>query len=973
MDQKLCTYAERQTDNKRKADDSSKNNHGHQKQPFKRQNVAKVYNMGAGEKKPYGGSLPKYTKCHFHHNGPRTQKCRKCNKEGHFACDCRGSGNTNVANAQRYNREVLKGNGCFECGAPVHFKIDCPKLKNKDGGNGNSQGWVYAVGNAEKNGNASRNPDSNIVMGTFLLYNRYASILFDTGADKSFISTAFSSWIDIAPTPLENSYDVELADGKIVGIDTIVWGCTLNFLNHPFNIDLMPVELGSFDVIIRMDWLRRLHGERMSDLFSTISAKKEEDKSEGKQLKTDQSLRDFSESISRDLPGLPLADRPADKKEHEEHLRAILELLKKEKLGIHVDPAKIESIKDWASPKTPMEIRQFLGAVLMQREKVIAYASRQLKVHEKNYITHDLELRSVVFALKKWRHYLYGTKSTVFTDHKSLQHILDQNDLNMRQRRWLELLSCYDCDIHYHPGMENVVANALSRKERIEPLWVRALVMTIGLDLPKQILEAQIEALKPENLENEDVGGMIRKDIPKEKLEPRADGTLCLNGRSWLPCYGDFRFVIMHKSHKSKYSIHPGYEKMYQGIKKLYWWPNMKADIATYVSKCLTCARVKAEHQSPSGLLVQPEIPKWKWDNIMMDFITKLPKSSQGFDTIWVIVDRLTKSAHFLPIRENNPLDKLARLYLNRIVARHGIPISIICDHDGRFTSNSWKSFQKDLGTNTSMSTAYYPKIDGQSERTIQTLEDMLRACVIDFGKGWVKHLPLAEFSYNNSYHASIKAAPYEALYGRKCRSPVCWAKVGEAQLTGPELIQETTEKIVLIKQRIQAAQDRQKSYADLKQKPMEFEVGDRVMLKVSPWKGVVRFGKRGKLNPRYVGPFKVLAKVGKVAYRLELPQELSRVHHTFHVSNLKKCYADEPLVMPLEGIHVDDKLQFVEEPVEIMEREIKRLKRSRIPLVKVRWNSRRGPEFTWEREDSFKQKYPQLFTNRASSSTTRS
>ncbi|GJY00677.1 putative reverse transcriptase domain-containing protein [Tanacetum coccineum] len=221
------------------------------------------------------------------------------------------------------------------------------------------------------------------------------------------------------------------------------------------------------------------------------------------------------------------------------------------------------------------------------------------------------------------------------------------------------------------------------------------------------------------------------------------------------------------------------------------------------------------------------------------------------------------------------------------------------------------------------MSTAYHPETDGQSKRTIQTLEDMLRAYIIYFGKGWVKHLPLVKFSYNNSYHASIKATPYEALYGRKCRSPVCWAEVGEAQLTGPELIQETTEKIV------------------------------------SPWKGVVRFGKRGKLNPRYVIPFKVLAKVGKVTYRLELPQELSRVHHSFHVSNMKKCYANEPLVMPLQGIHVDDKLQFVEEPVEIMEHEIKRLKKSRIPLVKVRWNSRRGLEFTWEREDSFKQKYP--------------
>ncbi|GKA47398.1 putative reverse transcriptase domain-containing protein [Tanacetum coccineum] len=243
------------------------------------------------------------------------------------------------------------------------------------------------------------------------------------------------------------------------------------------------------------------------------------------------------------------------------------------------------------------------------------------------------------------------------------------------------------------------------------------------------------------------------------------------------------------------------------------------------------------------------------------------------------------------------------------IVTRHGIPVSIICDRDGRFTSNFWKSFQKALGIDISMSTAYHLKTDGQSERTIQTLEDMLRACVIGFGKGWVKHFPLAKFSYNNSYHASIKAAPYEALYGRKCRATVCWAEVGEAQLTSPELIQKTTEKITLIKQRIQAAQDRQKSYAELKRKLMKFEVRDRVMLKVSPWKGVVHFSKRGKLNPRYVRPFKVLAKVGKVAYRLELPQELSRVHHTFHVSNLKKCYADEPLVMPLEGIYVDDKL----------------------------------------------------------------
>ncbi|GJY83890.1 putative reverse transcriptase domain-containing protein [Tanacetum coccineum] len=516
----------------------------------------------------------------------------------------------------------------------------------------------------------------------------------------------------------------------------------------------------------------------------------------------------------------------------------------------------------------------------------------------------------------------------------------------------------------------------MSRKEREPPLRVQALVMTISLDLPKQILNAQTKAQKPENIKSEDVGGMLIENakfpeaIRTEKLEPRTDGTLCLNGRSWLPCYGDLRTVIMHKSYKSKYSIHPGSDKMYHDMKKLYWWPNMKADIATYVSKCLTCAKVKAEHQRPSGLLVQPKIPEWKWDNITMDFVTKLPKTSQGYDTIWVIIDWLTKSAIFTPMRETDPLDKLARLYLKEVVTRHGIPVSIICDRDPRFASNFWRSLQNALGTNLDMSTAYHPQTDGQSERTIQTLEDMLRACAIDFGKGWVNHLPLVEFSYNNSYHASIKAAPFEALYGRKCRSPVCWTEVGEAQILGPELIQETTEKIIQIKQRMQAARDRQKSYADLKRKPMEFQVGDKVMLKVSPWKGVVRFGKRGKLNPRYVGPFKVIERVGEVAYKLELPEELSRVHNTFHVSNLKKCHTDEPLTVPLDGLHLDDNIVLFEEPLEVVGREVKRLKQSRIPIVKVRWNSKRDPEFTWECEDQFKKKYPHLFTKTTPSSS---
>ncbi|GJX45042.1 putative reverse transcriptase domain-containing protein [Tanacetum coccineum] len=323
----------------------------------------------------------------------------------------------------------------------------------------------------------------------------------------------------------------------------------------------------------------------------------------------------------------------------------------------------------------------------------------------------------------------------------------------MRQRRWLELLSDYNCEIRYHTRKANVVVDALSRKEWSKPLRVRALVMTIGLDLPKQILNAQTEARKPENIKNKDVGGMLfenSKDPEKfrtEKLEPRADGTLCFNGRSWLPCYGDLRTVIMYESHKSKYSIHPGSDKMNQDMKKLYWWPNIKANIATYVNKY---------------------------------FVPKLPKSSQGYDTIWVIVDRLTKFAIFVPMRETDLMEKLARMYLKKVVTSHGIPVSIIYDRDLRFSSNFWRSLQKALGTNLDMYTAYHPQTDGQSERTIQTLKDMLRACAIDFGKGWVNHFPLVEFSYNNSYHASIKAAPFEALYGRKCRSPVCWAEVGQ-------------------------------------------------------------------------------------------------------------------------------------------------------------------------------------------------
>nr|GEU37487.1 putative reverse transcriptase domain-containing protein [Tanacetum cinerariifolium] len=493
------------------------------------------------------------------------------------------------------------------------------------------------------------------------------------------------------------------------------------------------------------------------------------------------------------------------RKEHEGHLKLILRLLKKDELY-----AKFSKCEFWLSKLLKQKLcsapilalpegsenfmvycdasHKGLGVVLMQREKVIAYASRQLKVYEKKYTTHDLELGAVVFALNMWRHYLY-----VF-------------------------LSDYDCELQYHPGKVNIVADALSEKEKSKPLRVRALVMTIGLNLPKQILSAQSEARKEENFVTED--------------------------------------------------LH--------------------------------------EYQKPSGLLVQPEIPQWKWENITMDFVTELPNTATGQDTIW------------------------------EVVSRHGVPVSIISDRDGKFTSHFWKSLNKVLGTRLDMSTTYHPETDGQSERTIQTLEDIM------------------------------KAALFEALYGRKCRSPICWAEVGDSQLTGLKIIRETTEKIVQIKSRIQAARGRQKSYADVRRKPLEFQVGDKVMLKVSLWKGVIRFGNGGKLNPRYIGPFKIISRVRTVACRLKLPEKLSRFHSTFHVLNLKKCLADEPFAIPLDEIQDDDKPHFIKEPVEIMDREVKSLKQSCIPIVKVRWNSRRGPEFTLESEDQMQKKYPYLFTNSA-------
>nr|GEV20772.1 DNA/RNA polymerases superfamily protein [Tanacetum cinerariifolium] len=801
MDKKIRTFAKRQTENKRKFEDTSRNNQNQQQQN-KRQNTGRAYIIRPEEKKPYEGSKPICFKCNYHHDGPCAPKCHKCNRVGHLARDCRSPTNTNTTNNQRGTGAGQKAT-CFECRTKGHFKRECPKVKNNNhgnqGGNGNAPAKVYVVGNA------GINLDSNVV--------------------------TVQAPYRLAPSEMKELSDQlqELSDKGFIRPSSSSWGAIVLFVKK---------KDGSFQMYIYYRELNKLNVKnhyplpRIDDLFDQLQGSIVDSKID---LRSDKFVIIFIDDIL-------IYSR--NKKKHEEHLKAIMEFLKKERLyakfskrefkipkvqflshvinsqGICVDPVKIESIKDWASPFTPMKIHQFLGlAGYYQRfiEGFLKIAKSMTKLTQKGVKFDWGDKEEAAFQLIK----------------QKLSNALI-----------LALPEGSEDFVVYCNALHKRLVAVLMQREKVIAYASRQ------LKIHKK--NYTTHDLKAENVKKEDVGGMIRKDIPKERLEPRTDGTLCLNSRSWLPCYGDLRTVIIHESHKSKYSIYPGFDKTYQDMKKLYWWPNVKADIVTYVRKCLTCAEVKAEHQRPLGLLVQPEIPQRKWDNITMDFVTKVPKSSQGYDTIWVIVDRLTKSALFLPMRKTNPMEKLTRIFLKEVVTRHGIHVSIIYDRDDRFTSNFWRSLQKALGTTLAMSDAYHLEIDRKSERTIQTLKDMLRACVIDFGK-------------------------------------------------------------------------------------------DRVMLKVSPWKGVVRFGKREKLNPMYVGPFKVLEK---------------------------KCYADEPLAIQLDGLYIDDKLHFVEEPIEIMDREVKRLKRSRISIVKVRWNSRRGPEFTWEREDQFQKKYSHLFTKTAPSSS---
>jgi hypothetical protein len=439
------------------------------------------------------------------------------------------------------------------------------------------------------------------------------------------------------------------------------------------------------------------------------------------------------------------------------------------------------------------------------------------------------------------------------------------------------------------------------------------------------------------------------------------DGILRFQERLCVPQNTEIRKLILEEGHKSKLSFHPGATKMYQDLKKMFWWFGMKKQIAEYVQSCLVCQKAKIEHQKPAGLLQSLDIPEWKWDGIAMDFVTALPKTPKKFDAIWAIIDRLTKSAHFIPINQTYSLERLAQIYLKEIVRLHGIPASIVSDRDPRFTSKFWHQLHLELGTKLRLSSAYHPQTDGQSERTIQSLEDLLRACVLEHKGSWDEFLPLIEFTYNNSFHSSIGMAPYEALYGRKCRTPLCWYEAGENKILGSDFVHQTTEQVKFIREKMKAAQDRQKSYSDKRRRPLEFEAGDHVFIRVTPRTGIGRAIKTRKLTPRFIGPFQILKRVGPVAYHIALPPHLSNLHDVFHVSQLRKYYPDPSHIIESETIELRDNLEFEALPIKIIDHKIKELRGKQIPLVRIVWDEVTG-DSTWEREEDMRQQYPHLF-----------
>ncbi|WVZ97379.1 hypothetical protein U9M48_042921 [Paspalum notatum var. saurae] len=551
--------------------------------------------------------------------------------------------------------------------------------------------------------------------------------------------------------------------------------------------------------------------------------------------------------------------------------------------------------------------RDGLGCVMMQEGKMIAYASRQLCKHEVNYPTHDLELAAVVHALKIWRHYLFGQRCEIYTDHKSLKYIFTQNELNIRQRRWLELIKDYDMEIHYHPGKANVVADALSRKsyanialgfqmphescEEFERLNLGFLHHTIAAAFEAEpTLEQEIREHQKHDEKLQEIH-VVLKIGKAPHFREYERGTLWYKNRICVPNVNSIRKLILSEAHDTAYSIHPGSTKMYYDLKERFWWYGMKRAVVEYIAICDTCQRVKAEHRRPAGLLQPLKVSEWKWEEITMDFIVGLPHTQKGYNSIWVVVDQLTKVAHFIPVNTTYSGAKLAELYISRIVCLYGVPKRIISDRDSQFTSRFWEQLHNSLDTKLRFSTAYNPQTDGQTERTSQILEDILRACAI-----------------YQPEEVAVRSTVWQEVFG-------------------PDIIQDAEQQLRIVQKNLRVAY-----YADVRRRDLSFKVDDHVYLKVSPMRGIRRFNMKGKLVARYIEPFKILERKGEV-----------------HVSQLKKCLRVPEKQAPLEGLEVQEDLTYTEHPVKILDTLERNTRNKRIKMCRVQWSHHTETETTWE------------------------
>ncbi|KAH0705892.1 hypothetical protein KY285_010419 [Solanum tuberosum] len=807
-------------------------------------------------------------------------------------------------------------------------------------GTGGGSNRLYAITSRQEQEDS---PD--VVTGMIQVFKSNVYTLLDPKASSSFVTPYVAMNFDVIPEQLSEPFSVSTPVGESILAKRVYRDCPIFFNRTSTMADLVELDMVDFDVILGMDWLHACYAsvdcrtrvvkfqfpnEPVIELKSSSAVPKgrfisylkarklvskecvyhlvrvNDSSVEIPHIQSVSVVKEFLEVFPDDLPGVPL------EREIDYGIDIIPDTCPISIFPYSMAPAELKELKktpyghyefmvmSFGLINVPAAFMNFMNRVFKPYlDMFVIIFIDDILIYSRNEEDHASHLRIVLQTLKDIELYAKFSKRFVkgFSSISSPLTKLTQKTVKFQ---WSEA---------YEKNFQEL-------KKRLTTAPV--------LTLPECKANVVADALSMLSMCSTTHFEEDKKELAK----------LC------VPLVDKLQERIMEEAHSSRYSIHLSSTKMYRDLTKVYWWSSMKKGIAEFVAKCPNCQQVKVEHQRPGGMAQNIELLEWKWEMINMDFITGLPRSRRQHDSIWVIVDRMTKTSHFFPVKTTHLAEDYAMLYLQEVVRIHGVLVSIISDRGAQFTAQFWKSFHKGLGSKVNVSTAFHPQTYGQAERTIQTLEDIFRACVIDLKGNWDDHLPIIEFAYNNSYHSSIQMAPYEAIYGRRCRSPIGWFEVGEAGLIGPDLVHQAMEKVKVIQERLKTAQSRQKSYTDVRRRELEFEVDDWVYLKILPMKCVMRFFKKGNLSPRYIGPYRISKRVGSVAYEFELPQELAMVHMVLHISMLKKCMGDPSLIIPTEDISIKDNLSYEEIPVQILDRQVRKLRTKEVVSVKVLWKN---------------------------------